>query len=153
MQDTSNDVENIIDYYDSCDDDVEFVHNVKIMLDEEYIPYKYIGRICYLPQGYAKHIEREIARAERNKLNHIHYGEVGKRYKGVHVESVSRVATYQTMYGTMNVYDIVIDGDIVLTWKTKSYIDDNYSTIDFTVKAHDEYKGCLRTEVSRCKVA
>lgn len=151
-KDFSSEIDSIIEYYDSCDDGGEFIHNIKIMIDEEFIPWNYLGYVCYLPQGYAKHMKREAEKAERKKLSHIHFGEVGKRYKNIAIKSFSRVASYETAYGTMNVYNIVIDNDVVLTWKTCKYIDRDASTIDFTVKAHSEYKGCLQTEVTRCNV-
>ena len=128
------------------------IYNTLSHSEEEFIPWNYLGYVCYLPQGYAKHMKREAEKAERKKLNHIHFGEVGKRYKNIAIKSFSRVASYETAYGTMNVYNIVIDNDVVLTWKTCKYIDRNASTIDFTVKAHNEYKGCLQTEVTRCNV-
>lgn len=151
MQDTTSPVANAINYYMNCKDDSEFVHNIKIILDEKYIPRKYVGFACYIPNGYMKHMEQEAERAKRTELKHIHFGEVGKRYKGLSVQSIKRVAAYETVYGLMNVYDIILDGDIVLTWKTSTHVDEVGTAVDFTVKAHGEYKGVKQTEVSRCK--
>lgn len=149
MQDVSADVQNIIDYYLSCESNSEFIHNVQTILKEEYVDYKGLGFICYLPQGYAKHMDT-VTTLKFQK--HEHYGEVGKRYKNVAVKSVYRAASFDTDYGIKNVWNITIEDGTVLTWKTTNYIEDGFSTIDFTVKSHGEYKGKKQTEVTRCKI-
>ena len=152
LADNADEVDAILYYYKSLPDNSEFNHNVKIMIDEEYVPYNYLGYICYLPQGYNKHIEREVERASRIAEKHEHWGEVGKRYRNIDIKNVRGVAAYETAYGIMRIWNIVIEDGTVLTWKTSNTICDDYSTIDFTVKAHGEYKGIKQTEVTRCKI-
>lgn len=122
--DTTAIVEEIIKYYSDLDDDSEFVHNIKIMLKDGFVTSKNIGYICYLPQGYAKHIEREIERAKRLEENHEHFGEVGKRYKNAKVAHVERLTSWETLYGYMNLYKIILESGEILTWKTSNYLYD-----------------------------
>lgn len=153
-EDTAEEVEKIINYYKNVEDNSEFIHNVKVMLEEKYINPKNIGYLCYLPVGYAKHIEKEIERAKRIEVNH--YGEVGKRYKDKVIRKVEHVTSWETQFGTTHVYRIILDDNSVLTWKTTNglYLEDGeeFDKITFTVKDHKEYKGEKQTEVTRCKV-
>lgn len=151
---TENTVEKIISYYKNLEDDSEFVHNVKVMLNEEYVLPKNFGFLCYLPVGYAKHIEKEIEKAK--KVETEHFGEIGKRYKDKVIESVTLVTSWETQWGYTGIYKIIIEGGYVLTWKTNNslYLNkgEEFDKISFTVKEHKEYKGEKQTEVTRCKV-
>ena len=149
----TNEIQPIIDYYKSCEGDSEFIHNVKVILEDGFASYKDLGYLCYLPQGYAKHMEREAERAARRAEKRSHWGEVGKRYKDMPIQGIRRVASYETMYGAMNVYQIVLEDGTVLTWKTSNYADSEISTVSFTVKDHGEYNGVPQTVVTRCKFA
>lgn len=151
--DTTDEVKNIIEYYATCDDNSEFIHNIKIILGERYVPYNYLGFICYLPCGYFKHIEREVERAKRKNLKHEHWGEIGKRYKNVTVEHIKFIAQFETVYGLMKIWNVILEDGTVLTWKTSKDIDGDCNTITFTVKEHGEYKGIKQTEITRCKIA
>lgn len=143
----------IIDYYMSLDDDSEFVHNIQTIMADGYATYKDLGFLSYAPQGYAKHIQREIERAKRDAWKRKHWGEIGKRYKNVPVQDVRSVAGFCTDYGYMNIWQIVIEDGTVLTWKSCSYPEDEVSTVSFTVKEHGEYNGIPQTVVTRCKFA
>ena len=159
--DTENKVENIINYYLSLDDNTDFIHNVQVILKEKYVSRKNIGFLCFLPQGYNRHIQKEARRIEREakrkeQQNDCEYfGEIGKRYKEFDVKSIERIASWYTEYGMTSVYKIVIDNG-VLTWKTNNEMilndDEEWNKIAFTVKEHKEYKGEKQTEVTRCKV-
>ena len=152
-EDNSADVDAIINYYMSLDDNSEFVHNIQTIISDEYVTCKDLGFLCYTPQGYAKHVEREIERAKRNVWKREHWGEIGKRYKNVPVQDIRKVAGYETMYGVMYVWQIVTEDGIVLTWKSGNYPDDEISTVSFTIKEHGEYNGIPQTIVTRCKFA
>ena len=151
---TNDTVEKIISYYKNLEDDSEFIHNVKVMLNEEYVLPKNIGFLCYLPVGYAKYIEKEIERAKRIETEY--FGEVGKRYKDKVIESVMLVTSWETQWGYTGIYKIVIEGGYILTWKTNNYLylekNEEFDKISFTVKEHKDYRGEKQTEVTRCKV-
>lgn len=152
---TEEKVKNIIDYYLSLNSSNEFIHNVQVLLKEEYVSSKDFGFLCYLPQGYAKHIQKETERAKKKEIKSEFYGEVGKRYKDVKIEFIELISSWTTQYGVMSVYRIIIDNG-VLIWKTTNqlFLEDGekFDTITFTVKEHKEYKEEKQTEVTRCKV-
>lgn len=158
---TEETVRKIMEYYENLEDSSEFVHNVQVMLKEGYVTGKNIGYLCYLPEGYMKHIKKvkrdEARKAE--KANSEHFGEVGKRYKNVPVQSIEVITSWETMYGRTYLYRIILENSCVLTWKTSkwAFMDDegkkvNMEKITFTVKEHKEYKSEKQTEVTRCKI-
>ena len=156
-EETANTVEAIIEYYKSIDDDTEFIHNVKVLLNEGYTTSKNIGFLCYLPVGFAKHLNNEIERAERMEEKHEHFGEVGKRYKDMKIKLFRCVTAWETQWGITYIHQIVLEDGTVLTWKTSDGMTlepkQEFNKITFTVKNHGEYKGQKQTEVTRCKVS
>jgi hypothetical protein len=156
---TKDIVEQIIDYYKNLEDDSEFVHNIKVMLKEEYVLSKNFGFLCYLPEGYARHIKK-VAEEEAQKAKKAetkYFGEVGKRYKDKVIEDVTLITAWETQWGVTHVYKIVLEDGSILTWKTSNglYLNKNetFDKISFTVKEHKEYKGEKQTEVVRCSIA
>lgn len=155
-EDTNDIVEKIIEYYNSLDDDSEFIHNIKVMLSEGYVLGKNIGFLCYLPQGYAKHIQKEVERAKKMELSakSDYFGEIGKRYKDKIISSINLVTLWETQFGLTYIYKIILEDCTVLTWKTSNSLnlEKEMENISFTVKTHKEYKGEKQTEVTRCKI-
>lgn len=151
---TKSAVEAIIGYYKNLEDNSEFIHNIHVMLNEEYVLAKNFGFLCYLPEGYAKHIQKEAEKAK--KVETKYFGEIGKRYKDKVIQDVTLVTTWETQWGVTYIYKITLEDGSVLTWKTSNglYLDRNeeFDKISFTVKEHKEYKGEKQTEVTRCKV-
>lgn len=158
---TEENVRKIIEYYENLEDSSEFVHNVQVILKEGYVTRKNIGYLCYLPEGYAKYVkkvERDEAR-ETKKEKSDYFGEVGKRYKNVPVQSMEVVTSWETMYGTTYIYRITLENSCILTWKTSKwlFLDDEgekvtAEKITFTVKGHNDYKSEKQTDVTRCKI-
>lgn len=156
-EDTEATVSKIVEYYKGLEDDSEFIHNIKVMLNEGYIQGKNIGFLCYLPEGYAKYIQSEVEKAKKIEVEKSDYfGEIGKRYKDKEILSVNQIAAWNNQYGVTHIYKIVLVDGFVLTWKSSNglYLENGevFDKITFTVKTHDEYKGQKQTEVTRCKV-
>lgn len=150
-------VDEIIKYYKNLKDDSEFIHNIKVMLNEGFVLPKNFGFLCYLPQGYAKHIQKEIERAKKIETEKSEYfGEVGKRYKDKKIFSVNQVTSWENQFGITHVYKIILVDGNVLIWKSNNdlYLEDGetFDNITFTVRGHKEYKGQKQTEITRCKV-
>ncbi len=147
-------VEKIMEYYNSLEDSSEFIHNIHVMLHEGYVHYKNIGFLCYLPEGYAKHIQKEVEKAKR--IESKYFGEVGKRYKDKVIQFVNLITSWENQFGYTYIYKITLEDGTILTWKTSNglYLERNedFDKITFTVKEHKEYKGEKQTEVTRCKV-
>lgn len=155
-EETKDTVDKIVEYYLSIKDNSEFIHNIHVMLNEGYVDARSFGYLCYLPEGYAKHIQREIEKAQRLEEKSEHFGEVGKRYKDKVVYSIELLTSWYTEFGITRLYKIILDDGLVLTWKSTKDIEcdegENFDKITFTVKGHNEYNGKKQTEVSRCKI-
>lgn len=153
-KDTYDTVEKIISHYKNINDDSEFIHNIKVMLNERYVLAKNFGFLCYLPQGYAKYIQKETEKAK--KVETEYFGEVGKRYKDKVIKDVTFITSWETQWGYTSVYKITLEDNSILTWKTSNglYLDRNeeFDKITFTVKEHKEYKGEKQTEITRCNI-
>lgn len=153
-ENTKDIVAQIVDYYKSLEDDSEFTHNIKVMLDEGYVLAKNFGFLCYLPEGYARYNQKVIEKAK--KIETKYFGNIGERYKNKPVESVNLITSWETQWGTTYVYKIVLEDNTVLTWKTNNGLyldrDEEFDKITFTVKEHKDYKGEKQTEITRCKV-
>ena len=141
-----------------------------IILKEGYVTYGNIGYLCYLPQGYNKHIADEKARAVQKKANAAskHFGEEKKRYKDVEAITFDYLYSFDNQFGGGYAYRIILKSGEILIWKTaKSQIEmisdqikewdwgkiklEMYTidTITFTVKKHTEYNGVPQTEITR----
>lgn len=154
--DTEETAKKIIDYYVGLENGGEFINNVQVILKDGYVEWHNLGFLCYLPEGYFKYIQKEIEKAKRIEVDEKsnHFGEVGKRYKDINVYRMEMLTCFDTQYGCMYIYKIVLDSGDILIWKTSNWVDDyvKAQSITFTVKEHSEYKGIKQTEVTRCKV-
>lgn len=154
--DTEETAKKIIEYYLGLEDGGEFINNVQVILKDGYVEWHNLGFLCYLPEGYFKYIQKEIEKAKRIEVDEKsnHFGEVGKRYKDISVYRMEMLTCFDTQYGCMYIYKIVLGSGDILIWKTSNWIDDyvKAESITFTVKEHTEYKGIQQTEVTRCKL-
>lgn len=155
-ENTEYTIDKIVDYYTNLEDNSEFIHNIKVILNEGYVQIQNIGFLCYLPQGYKKHLQKEEERIRKEKIaaNSNHFGEIGKRYKEKEIQHIDLVTCWETMYGTTYIYKIILADGTNLIWKTSNWfcLEDKFDKVTFTVKGHNEYKGEKQTEVTRCKI-
>ena len=125
----------VIEYYNSLKRDNDFVRNIGILLDNNYTTGRNFGFLAYLPCGYDKamfKISEEKKRKEAAK-EVSYFGEVGKRYKNLKVAEIKDIASYETMFGVVTVYKILLEDGNVLTWKTTSGL--TSQKMDFIDKA------------------
>lgn len=152
--DRSTKINAIKEYYMNIKAKNDYEHNIQVLLANEYISMNMVGYLAYLPKGYDKVIEkqRKLGKKLSDTKNIIYYGIENKRYKQINVKDCNLVGNYSTVYGIINVYQIIVDNS-VLIWKTTNSIEiDNVNKIDFTVKEHKLYNGIKQTSVTRCKV-
>ena len=171
-EETAEKVEKIIDYYLNLYEtkrDNEFINNMGVILKDGYVTYDNIGYLCYLPQGYNKHIADEKARAAQKKANAVskHFGEEKKRYKDIEAITFDCLYSFDNQFGGGYAYRIILKSGEILIWKTAKHQIEMISeqmkidwdevklemytidTITFTVKKHTEYKGTPQTEITR----
>ena len=130
--------------------DNDYMHNLKTVCQQEYISYQYWGILCSLFPSYHKSQKREAEKAERtNRSQYV--GQIGERIK-IEVETASVVASWDTLYGEMQLYQIIGKDGNVFVWKTGTNGRiQSHALILGTVKDHKTYHGIRQTELTRCR--
>lgn len=146
-------VEKALAWIAEQNEDNNYIHNVKVLAQQQYITYKDLGFIASLISTYNKAMKIEQKRREQQEADNksTFIGNVGDRVT-VEVESIECVASWSTQFGTTFVYKMIDANDNVYTWKTGKGLENRKSTIIGTVKEHNEFRGTKQTELTRCKV-
>lgn len=155
-------VEDAIEWVKNEDDTGNsYIHNLKVLVNDEYITYKNFGYVVSIVPTYNKHIEKVTQAAERAKQrasesatsNHI--GNVGDRITISNIQSIECIYSWETMYGMTLRYKIVDEAGNVYMWDSSSGLvgDDEVTSIVGTIKKHDEWNGVKQTWLTRCRVS
>lgn len=146
-------VNKIIEYYLSLEPTTEFIHNIQILLKEEWCEFKHIGLLSYLPEGYRRYLKAEAKKqAECAGFKDEYFGVIGTRYKNQNVSNIEVLTHWDTDYGTTFLYRILLDNNNILIWKSSNHEIEKVVKIDFTVKEHSVFNGAKQTVVTRCKL-
>ena len=160
-EEVEKEAETIIEYYKTLEPKSDFIKNVQILIHDQYIEWKNIGFICYLPEGYRRFLENEEERKARKEMEAkekpVHYGTEKTRYKGIDYIGIYHISSYYTDFGETYIYKIVLESGEVLTWKTQKWLYNDAGNltvkesgkVDFTVKEHSIYNNKPQTLVTR----
>jgi hypothetical protein len=152
----------MLEWLNKTDNDSQYIYNLKTTVADSYCEPRDFGLLVSLPSAYFKAFEREQdrllreqKRAEKRLLNanKSYVGEVGKRLD-IDISSVECVTSFPTDYGMMRIYRFETTNGNILVWKTSNFIEDTdkVKKIKATIKAHNEYREELQTEINRVKV-
>lgn len=146
-------VEKALAWIAEQNEDNNYIHNVKVLAQQQYITYKDLGFVASLISTYNKAMKIEQKRREQQEADSksTFVGNVGDRIT-IEIESIECVASWDTIYGTTFVYKMLDTDGNVYTWKTNKGLENKKSTIVGSVKEHKEFKGVKQTELTRCKV-
>lgn len=128
-----------------------FLHNIKMMLKEEYC--KMSGFVAYAPVAYQKEIAKLAPKtAEKEKKESKFCGKVGEKIT-TEVTLVNKFG-YETQWGYNLIHLFADTNGNVFKWTTTSISLEVGVKLQLTgtVKAHDVYKDVNQTVVTRCKV-
>lgn len=146
--------ENAIHWIMDQDDDNEYIHNLKVIVSNEYTSYKNLGILASLHQSYSNYMEKEM----RNKTQHIeitneYVREVGSKLEHVKVNSFKLVSMFDNMYGTTYLYSFIDTEGHAYIWYASKYIQNPEKVIAVSgkVKDHSEYRGIKQTVLTRCR--
>lgn len=157
--DTQSRVAAIKEHFIGLDDSGKFAVNVKNLFEDGYAEPHDFGLLCYLPEGYRRghDIKREVAQRQSIPHSREYFGEEGKRYTDLPLGSAQLLTTYNTMYSPMYIYRLTLKDGYNLIWKTSVRVAeatlDAAQRVSFIVKAHNEYRGCPQTEITRAHFA
>lgn len=146
-------VEKALAWIAEQNEDNNYIHNVKVLAQQQYITYKDLGFIASLISTYNKAMKIEQKRKQQQEADSksTFVGNVGDRIT-VDIESIECVASWDTQFGITFVYKMVDANGNVYTWKTGKSLENKKSTVTGTVKEHNEFRGTKQTELTRCKV-
>lgn len=121
-----------------------------------YVKRQQIGRLCYIPVSYSKHIqylmETERKREARKKEADSQYvGEIGQRISFT-ATTVTELASWDTQYGRTFLYKLTDEAGNVFVWFASGCYQTGVDIpVTGTIKAHNERDGIKQTVLTRCK--
>lgn len=150
---------NALSWIKEQEEENNYMHNLKLVCDLDYVTYKDFGFLVSLFPTWlkAKEIEakNEARRKEMKKESEESewIGEVGKRIE-FKIKSMIPVTGWDTDFGHVTVFKLVDENGNVFTWKTNKCItsENGVESIKGTVKEHKEYRGVKQTEITRCRL-
>jgi hypothetical protein len=130
----------------------EYMHNLKLLEDQEAVPSKMMGYWCSLAAAYQREQDR-LERAKRTKKLNEYYGEIKDRIElEVKCVGINYIDSY---YGTVCIHRMLSAEGHTLIWfanaDAKMKKGGQYK-MRATVKKHEEYKDWKQTQVSRLMV-
>lgn len=134
--------------------DEPYYNNLKIIVENEYIPLNKLGLLVSIPKAIDRYEEEKKMQEEKEKLakssNYI--GEIGEKIS-VNFISGREVACCETQFGLLHIYEFKDANGNTVVWKSSSGKDIPESgTVTGTVKAHEEYDGIKQTVILRAKI-
>lgn len=148
-------VDAAIEWLSSQPDDDQYIHNLKVACSGEYITGREFGLVCSLIRAYQRTLEikdkQKKQEEEDSKSNHI--GSVGDKIT-FEVSEFKCLSSEYTQFGPQYFYKFLDNRGNVYTWSTGTYISEESMPFQLTgkVKAHNEFRGCKQTQLTRCKV-
>lgn len=142
-------IESILDIPENPED--EFASEMQFALQQSVIPDYRAGLVAYAPRYWERHLQRQEEEVAKARSQHV--GEIKKRDD--YVLTVKRVARWESDFGEQCMHVFNDSHGNFLTWKTASYNElatGGTYKLKGTVKAHEVYRGCKQTVLTRCKV-
>lgn len=130
----------------------DFEHNLLMVAKCHNVEERNIGLLAYVPQHYARSLERAAEKA--NRAPEAYFGEVGVRYKGIEL-TYNRSTGWESQYGYTHLHMFSGPNGERMSWKTGNDLglEPGAKVVaTFTVKAHEVYKETLQTKITRAKI-
>lgn len=147
--------ENALRWAKEVTEDSGYLYNIKLVANMKYVEKRHFGFLASIIPSYQKEMKRleeerqkEEERKARPESKHV--GSVGDKVE-VKIYNCRLLTSWETQWGFTNLYEITDAEGNVYTWKTSKSIDSEHKTIKGTVKAHNEFRGVMQTELTRCK--
>ena len=132
--------------------DNEYMHNLKLLEDEERIPSKMMGYWCSLASAYQREQNR-LELAKRTKKLNEYLGEIKERIE-LEVKCVG-IQYIDSYYGTVCIHRMLSTDGHTIVWFANADAKMSkgvHYKVRATVKKHDEYNDWKQTHVNRLAV-
>lgn len=153
-------VEQILTWVPSLADEFGYNTNLKAVCLKECCENRDFGLICSAVAVYNREMERK-ARQEFNRRadeKSVWVGAEGDRIE-LHDLHVRLLTSWDTQFGYTYLYKLTAPDGNIFTWKTGKWLGDSEEisnntrvSLKGTVKGHNEYRGVMQTELTRCKI-
>ena len=152
-------VEAILKYFKEIDANNDYLHNLQVLANSDYIDGRNIGYAVSMVPTYNKHIQKVIEKKRRDNQRAVEaetsnfVGEVGDRIE-IANPGVEIITSWENQYGMTIRYKLTDESGNVLMWDCSSWIDDHkvVKSIKGTVKKLDTFNGVKQTWLTRCRV-
>ena len=155
-------VEDAIAWVKEQEAEDSYMHNLQVIVNDEYITYKNFGYAVSIIPTYNKYIKKQIEAAERaKKLEQEasvseYVGQIKDRITIINIDTIECVSSWYNDYGMTFLYKIIDTEGHVFMWASSTGIRDDegleVTAITGTIKAHEEYKGVKQTWLTRCRI-
>lgn len=157
-----------LEYFRTNEETGDYMHNLKVLANTQYIKSKETGYVVSMITTYNKHLGKVAEKKARDEKNKVEsetsnfVGEVGKRIVISNIDTITAVTTWYNEYGSTTRYKIADKSGNIYMWDSSTGIyldaqlDGTYRevvSITGTIKKHDEFRGVKQTWITRCKVA
>lgn len=137
-------------------DHSEYLYNLQQIIKAGYATFRHFGMLVSLIPTFKRAMEkkRQDYIKEQAKRAGTFLGEVGKKLSAD--VTLTRVTSYDSMYGTGYIYSMMDDSGNTLVWfasRSQGHHDGDTFKITGTVKEHKEYHGIKQTVLTRCKIS
>ena len=132
--------------------DNEYMHNLKLLEDQDAIPSKMMGYWCSLSAAYQRDQDR-LERAKRTKKLNKYYGELKERIE-LEVKCVG-IQYIDSYYGAVCIHRMLSTEGHTIVWFANAdakMVKGGHYKVRATVKKHDEYNDWKQTIVNRLMV-
>lgn len=132
-------------------DDSEFTNNMRVLVQNEWLEDRDAGIVCYVPEGYRRHVADAARKAAGAKS--VHLGSIKEKLT-LSVTVTRANNGVETNYGTAYWQNFVTDDGAIVEWKSsrsQEFKDGDKLLLTGTVKAHREFRGVKSTSLTRCK--
>lgn len=157
---TGEEVEKILDHFKSVDASNDYLHNLQVLANSEYVDGRNIGYTVSMVATYNKYIQKIIEREKKASAHALevegsdYIGQVGDRVEIANPE-VETVTYWENQFGVTIRYKIKDSEGNVLMWDSSTGIDQERTvkSIKGTVKKLDTFNNVKQTWLTRCRVA
>lgn len=149
-----NEVVEAVKWIQEQESNSDYINNLKVLVNNEYIGYKETGILCSLMTCYYKALHKEEAKkAEKAEIKSEYVGIIGDK---IQIEVIyKKVFVYETQYGYMKIHLFADAEGHQYKWCSKNSLEQEEGDtlqIKGTIKEHSEYNEIKQTVLTRCKV-
>lgn len=134
---------------EDCND---YIHNLKVICNSDWVQYNHLGFIASLVSAYRRNKSKmQDGNSTASKVSD-YQGTIGDTIE-VNIDTATCISSWETQFGYTYLYKFVDEYSNVYIWRTgKSIMCENVKSICGKVKDHQEYQGIKQTVLTRCRI-